>query len=125
MSLFIEFHLIQSFAPSNLNRDDTGAPKDAIFGGHRRARVSSQCLKRSARNWFCASPVLSSNELGKRTRHLDRALLPELLAIGFPNTDTFNEIVKLAMKSNKAKPEKETEKKESGAEKDKVLSQCH
>ncbi len=42
MSLFAEFHLIQSFVPSNLNRDDTGAPKDAMFGGYRRARVSSQ-----------------------------------------------------------------------------------
>ena len=30
MSLFVEFHLIQNFAPSNLNRDDTGAPKDAL-----------------------------------------------------------------------------------------------
>lgn len=48
MSLFIEFHLIQNFAPSNLNRDDTGAPKDAIFGGYRRARISSQCLKRAS-----------------------------------------------------------------------------
>ena len=45
MSLFIEIHLIQNFAPSNLNRDDTGAPKDAIFGGHRRARVSSHSFK--------------------------------------------------------------------------------
>jgi len=45
----IEFHLIQNFAPSNLNRDDTGAPKDAIFGGHRRARISSQCFKRAVR----------------------------------------------------------------------------
>ena len=49
MSLFLEFHLIQNFAPSNLNRDDTGAPKDAVFGGYRRARVSSQCFKRATR----------------------------------------------------------------------------
>ena len=56
MSLFVEFHLIQNFAPSNLNRDDTGAPKDAFFGGHRRARVSSQCFKRAIR--------LSANEHG-------------------------------------------------------------
>ncbi|NQE51166.1 type I-E CRISPR-associated protein Cas7/Cse4/CasC [Herbaspirillum rubrisubalbicans] len=49
MSLFVEFHLIQNFAPSNLNRDDTGAPKDAVFGGYRRARVSSQCFKRAIR----------------------------------------------------------------------------
>lgn len=49
MTLFVEYHLIQNFAPSNLNRDDTGAPKDALFGGHRRARVSSQCFKRAIR----------------------------------------------------------------------------
>src|SRR3989338_573971 len=45
----IESHLIQNFVPSNLNRDDTGQPKSATFGGFRRARVSSQCSKRSAR----------------------------------------------------------------------------
>ena len=44
-----EVHLIQNFAPSNLNRDDTGQPKSATFGGFRRARISSQCSKRSAR----------------------------------------------------------------------------
>lgn len=49
MSVFVEFHLIQNFAPSNLNRDDTGAPKEAVFGGYRRARVSSQCFKRAIR----------------------------------------------------------------------------
>lgn len=52
MKTLIEIHALQNFAPSNLNRDDTGAPKDAIFGGVRRARVSSQCLKRSVREYF-------------------------------------------------------------------------
>lgn len=47
--MFIELHLIQNFAPSNLNRDDTNNPKDCYFGGVRRARISSQCLKRSIR----------------------------------------------------------------------------
>ena len=36
--MFIEIHTIQNFAPSNLNRDDTGSPKECEFGGHRRAR---------------------------------------------------------------------------------------
>lgn len=45
----IELHMIQNVAPSNLNRDDTGAPKDAEFGGFRRARLSSQSLKRAMR----------------------------------------------------------------------------
>jgi CRISPR system Cascade subunit CasC len=47
--MFVELHILQNFAPSNLNRDDTGAPKDCEFGGYRRARVSSQCLKRAVR----------------------------------------------------------------------------
>lgn len=122
MSLFIEFHLIQNFAPSNLNRDDTGAPKDAIFGGQRRARVSSQCLKRSAREWFCSSSLINNDFLGIRTRHLDRTLISELRSIGVENTDVFNEIVKLALKEKKAKDEKEKEKPEKDAQKEKVLS---
>lgn len=52
MKTLIEIHALQNFAPSNLNRDDTGAPKDAWFGGTRRARVSSQCLKRAVRAYF-------------------------------------------------------------------------
>ena len=52
MKTIIEIHALQNFAPSNLNRDDTGAPKDAFFGGTRRARVSSQCLKRAVREHF-------------------------------------------------------------------------
>ncbi|MGH2353252.1 MAG: type I-E CRISPR-associated protein Cas7/Cse4/CasC, partial [Chloroflexota bacterium] len=31
--MIIELHLMQNFAPSNLNRDDTGQPKDCEFGG--------------------------------------------------------------------------------------------
>lgn len=47
--MFIEIHLLQNFAPSNLNRDDTNNPKDCEFGGVRRARISSQCFKRAIR----------------------------------------------------------------------------
>lgn len=52
MKTIIEIHALQNFVPSNLNRDDTGAPKDALFGGSRRARVSSQCHKRAVREYF-------------------------------------------------------------------------
>lgn len=51
MKTLIEIHALQNFAPSNLNRDDTGAPKDAFFGGTRRARLSSQCVKRAIREY--------------------------------------------------------------------------
>jgi CRISPR system Cascade subunit CasC len=45
----IELHIIQSFPVSCLNRDDVGSPKSALFGGVKRARISSQCLKRASR----------------------------------------------------------------------------
>lgn len=45
----IELHILQSFPVTCLNRDDVGAPKSALFGGVERARVSSQCWKRAAR----------------------------------------------------------------------------
>ncbi len=70
MSLFVEFHLIQNFAPSNLNRDDTGAPKDALFGGYRRARVSSQCFKRAIRLTAADQQLLPADSLGVRTKKL-------------------------------------------------------
>lgn len=79
MSLFLEFHLIQNFAPSNLNRDDTGAPKDAMFGGQRRARVSSQCFKRAVRLAASQHDLLPSANRGVRTKKL-KALLLERLA---------------------------------------------
>ena len=47
--MLIEIHMIHNHGPSNLNRDDLGAPKTCIFGGVTRARISSQCLKRSIR----------------------------------------------------------------------------
>ncbi|MFA5664565.1 type I-E CRISPR-associated protein Cas7/Cse4/CasC [Castellaniella sp.] len=45
----IEFHILQSFPVTCLNRDDLGAPKTALIGGALRARVSSQCWKRQVR----------------------------------------------------------------------------
>lgn len=78
MALFVETHLIQNFAPSNLNRDDTGAPKDAVFGGVRRARISSQCLKRSVRLDFRRQGLLVPEALGTRTKKLVEELLRRL-----------------------------------------------
>jgi CRISPR system Cascade subunit CasC len=66
----IEIHLIQNFAPSNLNRDDTGQPKSAYFGGVRRARVSSQSEKRAARNWWRERSVVPVADRTKRLQHL-------------------------------------------------------
>lgn len=48
-NLRVEFHVLQSFPVTCLNRDDVGAPKTAVVGGSTRARVSSQCWKRQVR----------------------------------------------------------------------------
>ena len=117
MSLFVEFHLIQNFAPSNLNRDDTGAPKDALFGGHRRARVSSQCFKRCVRTWVRTQARLSPEVLGTRTLHLERLLGDELNALGLADISKFNEIINLALKrkGGKDKNEKADDKEEDSS----------
>lgn len=44
MNMFIELHLLQ-LGPANWSCHDIGSPKDAIFGGHRRARISSKPSK--------------------------------------------------------------------------------
>jgi len=48
-NLNVEFHILQSFPVTCLNRDDVGAPKTAAVGGTTRSRVSSQCWKRQVR----------------------------------------------------------------------------
>lgn len=78
MTLFVELHLIQNFAPSNLNRDDTGAPKDAIFGGQRRARVSSQCFKRAIRLYSRDQQLIPTEYRALRTKKLQALLLERL-----------------------------------------------
>ena len=67
----LEFHILQSFPVTCLNRDDVGAPKTAIVGGTTRARVSSQCWKRQVRLAMRDFGV----KLGTRTK-----LIGELIA---------------------------------------------
>ena len=79
--MLIEVHMLQNHAPGNLNRDDTGSPKEAVFGGYKRARVSSQCLKRSIRR----SQIFRENLAGllaQRTRRLPELIRKQLLAAG-------------------------------------------
>ncbi|MEX1247566.1 MAG: type I-E CRISPR-associated protein Cas7/Cse4/CasC [Anaerolineales bacterium] len=71
--MFIELHILQSFAPSNLNRDDTNNPKDTEFGGVRRARISSQAIKRAIRQ----EPIFAETTRvanGVRTRYMAREI---------------------------------------------------
>lgn len=80
--MFVELHIIQNFAPSNLNRDDTGAPKDCQFGGYRRARISSQALKRAIRMTFGEENLLPEESHARRTKRIAGALVERLVAHG-------------------------------------------
>lgn len=80
--LFVEFHVLRSFVPSNLNRDDLGSPKSALFGGVRRLRISSQCLKRTMRLSETFTGTFSSDQLGLRTKFVGKAVLDILGAEG-------------------------------------------
>lgn len=108
MSLFIEFHLIQNFAPSNLNRDDTGAPKDAIFGGQRRARVSSQCFKRAIRLKSAESGTIPSEFGSVRTLKLKELLAERLIGLGHSDAEV-QIVTALAAAGLKVKDDGKTE----------------
>lgn len=64
-NLYLDFHILQTVGPANINRDDTGSPKSAVFGGVRRVRVSSQSWKHAMRRDFAT--FLDANDLGERT----------------------------------------------------------
>ena len=49
MSIYVDIHVLQTVPPSCVNRDDMGSPKTAVYGGTRRARVSSQAWKHAMR----------------------------------------------------------------------------
>ena len=83
----VELHLLQNVAPSCLNRDDTNTPKDCEFGGHRRARISSQALKRAIRLAPIFGETLESS-LGIRTKGLVFKLTELLTREGKDQTET-------------------------------------
>jgi CRISPR system Cascade subunit CasC len=82
--MILELHVLQNIAPANLNRDDTGSPKDAIFGGYRRARVSSQAWKRAIRNSFADDVLLPREHLAVRTKRAVDAITDQLVALDRP-----------------------------------------
>jgi len=81
----IDINVLQTIPPSNINRDDTGSPKSATYGGTRRARVSSQAWKRATRQRF--KNVLDTGDLGVRTKRVVE-LLGERIHKQYPEIDS-------------------------------------
>lgn len=106
--MFIELHLIQNFAPSNLNRDDTNNPKDCDFGGVRRARISSQCFKRALRK----DPIFAKTTgvpISHRTLKIKKELTDRLAAMGLSAEDAVSRAEEFA-KNYSSKTAKMNEK---------------
>jgi CRISPR system Cascade subunit CasC len=79
MPLYIDIHILQTVPPSNLNRDDTGNPKTAIYGGVRRARVSSQAWKKATRTAY--GTYLDQSDLGTRTKRAVQLLCKRMVEL--------------------------------------------
>lgn len=81
MTRFIQLHLLTSYPPSNLNRDDLGQPKTARLGGVERLRISSQSLKRAWRTSEIFQQQLAG-VIGTRTKLLGREVFAALSEAG-------------------------------------------
>lgn len=112
--LRVEYHILQAFPVTCLNRDDVGAPKTAMIGGTTRARVSSQCWKRQVRLALREQGLV----IGTRTK-----LLKGLVAAGCMKTGADEEsalrcgekIERIFIKSESAATKGKDDKEEDGA----------
>lgn len=85
MSRFIQIHMLTSYPPANLNRDDLNRPKTAMMGGRQRLRISSQCLKRHWRASDAFQEAMAEH-LGCRTKLMGEAI-HDALVQGIPLRD--------------------------------------
>lgn len=92
--VFLDIHVIQTLPPSNMNRDDSGSPKTALYGGVRRARVSSQAWKKAMRDYFGKN---SSEELGVRTKHVAAYVAEQIQSLD--ETMTYDEAFLLSQQA--------------------------
>lgn len=77
--VYLDIHIIQTVPPSCVNRDDSGSPKTATYGGVKRARVSSQSWKRAMRLYF--RERFDESELGIRTTKIVELVAAQIIKI--------------------------------------------
>lgn len=80
MNRFLQLHLLTSYPPANLNRDDLGRPKTAVMGGVLRLRVSSQSLKRAWRTSDLFQSSLAGH-IGTRTKEMGKKIHEMLIQL--------------------------------------------
>ena len=109
-SMFVDIHVLQTVPPSCINRDDTGSPKTAIYGGATRARVSSQSWKHAVREYF--RETFPSDQSGYRTKKILDLLEKEIEKLA-PAQDA-EKLARAAMESAGLKLKKKKGEDEEG-----------
>ncbi|MEO8298970.1 MAG: type I-E CRISPR-associated protein Cas7/Cse4/CasC, partial [Burkholderiales bacterium] len=108
MSRFVQLHLLTSYPPSNLNRDDTGRPKTALVGDANRLRISSQSLKRAWRTSEVFGLALTGH-LGTRTKRMGKEVFDALKAGGIGDKPAREWAKEIAKQFGKPKSDKKTD----------------
>lgn len=79
-NLYVDIHVLQNVPPSCMNRDDTGSPKTAKYGGAVRARVSSQAWKHEMRKML--REIMDKGNVGVRTRKVSQMVADAIKEVG-------------------------------------------
>lgn len=110
MSRFVQLHLLTSYPPANLNRDDLGRPKTAMMGGEPRLRISSQSLKRAWRTSSVFEAALAGH-IGVRTKTMGVTVFDKLLDRGVKQKQALAWAKLIAGRFGKLKTLSEAERK--------------
>lgn len=108
MTTFVQLHILTSYPPSNLNRDDLGRPKTAIMGGTTRLRISSQSLKRAWRKSSVFGEAVGG-AVGTRTREFGQMAFRRLTELKIPEKDAKAWAGQIVVAVQSAKPDKDDE----------------
>lgn len=111
MSRFVQLHVLTSYPPSNLNRDDTGRPKTAVIGDCTRLRISSQSLKRAWRTSDIFETALKGH-IGTRTKEMGISVYQSLIKQGVGEKNAREWAKAIASQFGKLKSDKKTENNE-------------
>lgn len=112
---FLQLHLLTAYGPANLNRDDLGMPKTAMFGNASRLRLSSQSLKRAWRTSDLFESALAGH-LGVRTKRIGQLAMDEMVKAGLDAEQSFKWSKLIAQAFGKLKSETEEDAPDAAAE---------
>lgn len=103
-NLYVDIHVLQIVPPGCINRDDTGSPKTAKYGGVTRARVSSQSWKHEMRLMF--KEIFDKDKVGVRTKKVSDMLASEIMSLDSGiDEERASKLAEAAMKNAGIKPD--------------------